>query len=337
MKTVTPFTDEQVRNLINIRQQYEVWRDAGRDLAAMPYNLRIKEVSGIAYLYELIDRSGNMKSLGRLDEEKRTAFDSYKAAKEATKARLEDSRVMLAERARIYRSLHLPMIDPEAGKILREADRRRLLGSHLMVVGTNAMPAYHIEANGRIRDVPEETLDFDLAWTAEPPADEAASVWMMLKAVDGTYTVNSERAFQARNAKAYEVEILAAPSRMEGMFRKDQPRPVALPEQEWLLLGRQVDHVVIARDNSPARIVAPDPRYFALHKLWMAEKDGRNPLKRPKDEKQGMLLLDAVAQAMPHYPMNNAFVSGLPDELLPHFHRWKAQWQGEAGTDTAWT
>ena len=105
MKTVTPFTDEQVRNLINIRQQYEVWRDAGRDLAAMPYNLRIKEVSGIAYLYELIDRSGNMKSLGRLDEEKRTAFDSYKAAKEATKARLEDSRVMLAERARIYRSL----------------------------------------------------------------------------------------------------------------------------------------------------------------------------------------------------------------------------------------
>src|SRR3546814_7382256 len=72
------------------------------------------------------------------------------------------------------------------------------------------------------------------------------------------------------------------------MFRKDQPKPIPLPEQEWLLLGRQVDHVVIARDNAPARIVAPDPRYFALHKLWMAEKAGRNPLKRPKDEKQGM-------------------------------------------------
>lgn len=329
MKAVTPFSDEQARNLINIRQQYEVWRDGERALAEMPYNLRIKEVSGNAYLYELTDREGNMKSLGRLDEEKQAQFDAYKSNKEEVKARIEASRTMLAERARIYRSLHLPMLDPEAGKILREADRRRLLGSHLMVVGTNAMPAYHIEAGGMIRDVPEETLDFDLAWTAEPPADEISSIWMMLKAVDRTYTINTERQFQARNAKAYEVEILAAPSTVDGIFRKDQPKPIPLPEQEWLLLGQQVDHVVIARDNGPARIIAPDPRFFALHKLWMAEKAGRNPLKRPKDEKQGMLLLDAVAEAMPHYPMDEAFISKLPPALLPHFDRWKTQWKGE--------
>lgn len=334
MRTVTPFTDEQTRNLINIRQQYEVWRDADRALAEMPYNLRIKEVSGIAYLYELTDREGNMKSLGRLDDEKQARFDSYKATKEETKARLASSREMLAERARIYRSLGLPMLDPEAGKILREADRRRLLGSHLMVVGTNAMPAYHIEANGRIRDVPEETLDFDLAWTAAPPAEETNALWLMLKAVDRTYTVNTERTFQARNAKAYEVEILAAPSTWPGMSRKDQPRPVPLPEQEWLLLGRPVDHVVIARDNAPARIVAPDPRYFALHKLWMAQKDSRDPLKRPKDEKQGLLLLDAVAEAMPHYRLDEVFVGDLPEALRPHFDRWRAQWNGE--TVSAW-
>lgn len=329
MATVTPFSDEQARNLINIHQQYEVWRDAERALAEMPYNLRIKEVSGFAYLYELTDREGNMKSLGRLDEKKQAQFDAYKNNKENLKARIDTCRKALAERTRIYRSLHLPMLDPEAGKILREADRRQLLGSHLMVVGTNAMPAYHIEAGGTIRAVPEETLDFDLAWTAEPPADEISSIWMMLKAVDRTYTVNTERPFQARNAKAYEVEILAAPSMIDGMFRKDQPKPIPLPEQEWLLLGRQVDHVVVARDNAPARIVAPDPRYFALHKLWMAEKPGRNPLKQPKDEKQGMLLLDAVAEAMPHYPMDDAFVSNLPSELHRHFARWKAQWTGE--------
>ncbi len=108
----------------------------------------------------------------------------------------------------------------------------------------------------------------------------------------------------------------------------------SLPEQEWLLLGRQVDHVVIARDNAPARIVAPDPPYFALHKLWMAEKEGRNPLKRSKDEKQGLLLLDAVAEAMPHYRLDDDFVAGLPDALRPHFDRWRAQWRGE--TAAAW-
>ena len=35
---------------------------------------------------------------------------------------------------------------------------------------------------------------------------------------------------------------------------------VLMTEQEWLLLGRPVDHVIGCRDGSPARIIAPDPR-----------------------------------------------------------------------------
>src|SRR3546814_3951594 len=96
----------------------------------------------------------------------------------------------------------------------------------------------------------------------------------------------------ARNARAYEVELLVAPSRAETLSDRDQPRPIPLEEQEWLLLGRPVDQVVGCRDGSPARIVAPDPRWFALHKLWMSEQAKRNPLKRPKDRKQGLALLE---------------------------------------------
>lgn len=125
----------------------------------------------------------------------------------------------------------------------------------------------------------------------------------MLRAVDATFTVNTERTFQARNAGAYEVEILVAPSRADAMARTDRPRPVPLPEQEWLLHGKPVSRVVACRDGSPARIVAPDPRWFALQKLWMADKPQRNALKRPKDRRQGLLLLGAIADAMPHYPL----------------------------------
>src|SRR3546814_3935157 len=78
----------------------------------------------------------------------------------------------------------------------------------------------------------------------------------MLKTVDPTFTINSERDFQARNARAYEVELLVAPSRAETLSDRDQPRPIPLEEQEWLLLGRPVDQVVGCRDGSPARIVA---------------------------------------------------------------------------------
>jgi hypothetical protein len=134
--------------------------------------------------------------------------------------------------------------------------------------------------------------------------------------------MNTEREFQARNAKAYEVELLIAPSRAATLARRDKPRPIPLPEQEWLLLGRPVDQIVACRDGTAARVVAPDPRWFALQKLWMSAQPKRNPLKRTKDRKQGTALLNAIDEAMPHYPLDAGFVASLPDELLPYWSSW---------------
>lgn len=94
-----------------------------------------------------------------------------------------------------------------------------------------------------------------------------------------------------------------------------------------------MDQVIGCRDGSPARIVAPDPRWFALHKLWMAAQAKRNPLKRPKDRKQGLALLDAVAEAMPHYPMDASFEAELPDELALHYKEWREQSAGTVSAD----
>ena len=317
-----PFSDEQARTLVNLAQQYEVWMAADRKLAALPYDLRRKEIKGRDYLYEIHDRGGNGRSLGPWSEALAERFEAYRAEKADAKTRRDASAGKLAETCRLYRALRLPLIAAEAGSILREADRRGLLGKELMLVGTNAMPAYAIEAGGFI-DAPLETQDLDFVWSAvEPPEHER--LWPMLKAVDPTFAVNTERPFQARNAAAYEVEILPAPSRMETLAHKDRPRPVPMPEQEWLLKGRPVDHIVVARDGAPARIVAPDPRWFALQKLWLSEKPARNPLKRGKDAKQGRELLDAVYREMPHYPLAAAFKRALPQELAPVMTAWEA-------------
>ena len=321
MAVIQPFSAEQERALINMRQRYDVWIEAERELYAKPYDLRRKKVGDYEYLYEIFDRSGNGKSLGAWDDDKQSQLEEYKAAKAALKERRDGARDALGESSRIARALRLPMLSADAGPILREADRRSLLGSHLLVVGTNAMAAYAIEAAGTFRDVPDETEDFDLAWTADEP-EGGTQLWDMLKAVDPTFTINTEREFQARNAKAYEVELLVAPSRVETLAGKDRPRPVPLPEQEWLLPGRRVDQVVPCRDGSPARIVAPDPRWFALHKLWLGAQAKRNPLKRRKDTVQGAALLDAVAEAMPHYSLGHEFVESLPHELVPYWEEW---------------
>lgn len=322
-----PFSDEQARALVNLEQRYQVWIEAEQALFALPYDLRKKDVAGRSYLYEINDRGGNGRSLGLWSPENEAKFAEYHRQKAGAKERRDATRPILEEAGRLCRALRVPMLANDAGPILREADRRRMLGSDLMVVGTNAMPAYAIEAGGFIREAPDGTQDFDMAWSRSAAGEVGGeqTIWPLLKAVDRTFTVNMERTFQARNAKAYEVEILVAPSRAGTWFRPDRPIPVPLPEQEWLLMGRPVDRVVICRDASPARLVAPDPRWFALHKLWISRQAKRDALKRPKDLKQGMALLDAVRAQMSQYPLDDAFEGALPDDLVEPYTTWTAQ------------
>ncbi len=323
------FTDEQRRTLLNLAQYHSALMDAEREMRQLAGGpLHWKTVSGKDYLYQILDSRGNARSLGP----RSTATEQRHAAWHAARVRRNGAKAPLAEVGRLYRALRLGTVSAEAAAILREADSRGLLGTSLMVVGTNAMPAYEIEAQSRIGSGLDETQDCDLAWIAPLElSGDTHAVWDMLKAVDVTYTINTERPFQARNARAYEVELLVAPSRALSLGRKDKPVPVPLIEQEWLLQGVMVDHVVCARDGSSCRIVAPDPRWFALQKLWLSEQKKRNPLKRPKDKKQGDRLLDAIADTMPHYPLDAAFAGALPPELSPYFAQWRAR-QKEASS-----
>jgi len=325
MSHVQAFTDEQARVLVNLEQHYQVWIESERILAALPYDLRRKEVSGRSYLYEIHDRGGNGKSLGPWSDDNEGRFTAYHERKASAQARREASAPVLAETARLARALRVPMLASAAGQVLREADRRGLLDGRLRVIGTSALCAYALEASGFIRGAPDATEDFDMAWSAVTPETGGGVLWPMLKALDATFTVNAERTFQARNAKAYEIEFLVAPSRSATVSPLDQPIPLALPEQEWLLPGRTVDRVVVCRDGAPARIVAPDPRWFALQKLWMSRQAKRNPLKRGKDLKQGLALLDAVRTAMPHYPLDRTFATALPTELAEIFDDWSTR------------
>lgn len=72
---------------------------------------------------------------------------------------------------------------------------------------------------------------------------------------------------------------------------------------------------------SPARIVAPDPRWFALHKAWLSLQDKRSALKRPKDARQAAIVWQAIRQLMPQYPIDAQFSAAVSDELHDAHHR----------------
>lgn len=311
--------DEGLRLLANLEQHYAVWLEAARIL--LPGRLTWKSVSNHEYLYRIVNGKGDGRSLGPRSAATEALFEAAQRAKQVVNTVWPT----LQQEGAIYRTLRLPRISTEAAKLLREFDLHGLMGTSLLVVGTNALAAYEIEARTRFVAAAgvDSTQDFDLTWVSTEPRQTVLSavgaaprtLIDVMKRVDSTYTINTERTFQVRNAAGYEVELLM-PKSLEGTLPKSEPlSPVGLPEQDWLLPGRRVEHVVCGFDGVPARLVVPDPRWFALHKLWLADKPSRNPLKKPKDAKQGALLLSTLLERMPHYPMDDGFRAALPVEL----------------------
>ncbi len=316
------------------------------------------EAAQYEYLYRMTDAGKGLgDSLGRLTPEL-TAMASRQRELKAGAFNEESERLTHLENlCRQYRALRLGqnvrmgVIASEAAAILRLMDVYGYLGHRYMVVGASAMATYEIEANARFAMDVEATEDFDMTWTsgkldlqagapalgwnaaraAGVPADDPLaqhlneaprSLRELLKRLDATYTKNTERTFQLRNRAGYEVEVLLAKSIAHEYPKSEQLSPIPLEEQDWLLLGQQVSHVVVARDSSAARMIAPDPRYFALHKLWLSEKPTRLATKRPKDFNQGNLVLDAVHDFMPQFPLTDDFRDNLPKPLKKYFAAW---------------
>lgn len=318
------FNDEQLRNSENLAMAYDAWLDNERVWREHVHRLKWKTVNGSDYLYRIVDRDGRGPSLGPKSPELEQHFDQYMAKRDASKTARKRLSDRVQQVSRLCRALRLPAVDSMVGRLLREADLGRLLGDVLAVVGTNAMVAYAYAARRLLPSELQSTADFDIAWTSPKEAfavsgQSARPIMDLLKAVDGTFTVNTERTFQARNADAFEVELLAAPSVTETLARSEPLRPVGnLQEQEWLLLGTPIREIVRTSDADAAAIVAPDPRWFALHKRWLATKPERNRKKVDKDAAQGTLLWSMAKEGLfPLSPVDADFIAALPDALRP--------------------
>ena len=228
----------------------------------------------------------------------------------------------------------------QQGRLLRELDRHGLLGYDVLVVGTNAFAAYEMVCGARFPVGNEATEDFDLAWCRDtkvslaaiaPPAPHQAagsraSLMSVLKRIDSSYAINKRKPYQAVNDAGYEVELLAAPS-THPLPNNEAFEPMAtLVEQEWLLRGTPVRCVVTTNKPAPCPLYTPDPRWMAVHKLWLSLKPERNPAKKGKDARQGNVLLDATRYFLKEsYPMDLDFVLELPPELRDHFAAWAQQ------------
>jgi hypothetical protein len=324
------FSDEANRVAANLAQRHDAWIGALRRSDELPSTMFFARKGDYEYL-TVKRRSGDPGTTeGKRDPQAEARLAQYKRERTEADLAVKQTEAVLTEIIRQYRALRLPLAMPRPARILRELDRRELLGTDLMLVGSNAFAAYEIEAGCRFGRNLYETEDFDLAWcrgskvALADVSQRGVRLLQALRAIDPSFRMNKRVPYQALDSTGYAVELLVAPSMFRRFPRDDEFSPLAaFPEQEWLLQGRAVRHVVADRENRTCPIFAPDPRWMALHKLWLARKPERSATKRPKDLAQGNVLLDAVRDRMAiAYPLDIDFVLSLPAELRELFDEW---------------
>ncbi len=329
----TRYSNESQRIIANLEQAYAAWVDTRRELEALPVSLYWVEKGGVEYLSIKRHSRDNGTTLGRRGTDTNRQYDAFVEERQQLKARLASLDAQLAERVGLYRRLRLPALPDRQAEILRRLDIEGMLGTDVMVVGTNAFAAYELACGARFPAGNEETEDFDLAWCRDTQAslavmnrtsrDSTRTLFAVLKSIDASYRINKRRPYQAVNDEGYEVELLAAPSTHPLPPAEVFDPMASLIEQEWLLQGSPVSHVVATVRGRACPLYVPDPRWMALHKLWLADKPERKASKREKDRRQGEVLLDAAHHFLPHsHPVDLGFVLQLPEELRHHFDAW---------------
>jgi hypothetical protein len=314
-------SDEQLRGLVNAGQLYETWKEIMVQLSNLPGGMYWRVINSKEYLYQYATGPAGQqtKSLGPRTPQAEDAYRDFREKKEALQQRRAGVEARIKELAPAWRALRLPAIDRTAGRILRALDQANLVGTSVLVIGTYALKAYEVESASNFSagmDATED-LDFTLCWSeGNIDPDVPRRLLLTLKQADPTFIVSTNSAKTVINKDGYKVDLLTHKAAAKRFSSARPWKPAALEGQEWLLLGKPVNVVLIDFGGWPVHISAPDPRYFALHKLWLGKRPGRPAAKRVKDERQGKALAEAIKGYMDHYPFNDEFAANLPAPLL---------------------
>jgi hypothetical protein len=84
---------------------------------------------------------------------------------------------------------------------------------------------------------------------------------------------------------------------------------------DWLADAPRKTQIVIGENGFPVRFVVPDPRVFALHKIWLSLQPTRDPMKRNRDFRQGEAVAVLVMEYL-HLSFDDAALNELPAASL---------------------
>lgn len=318
-------TTEQRRIAIDTAQLYEHLIELQAERQTLNGGLYWKRVSGHDYLVRVIDRTGGNRSLGPRSPETEEAYREFTETKRDLDLRIKSINEQIARQAKFCVAASVNRVPRLAADIVRSLDASGLLGSHLIILGSHAMYAYEMAAGVQLKAGLLQTEDLDTLLNTKSEIELAGSTRSagllgILQDVDKTFKPQRKRSFRAVNAKGFMVDLIRAPIDSGGLaltsigsgldLVADQLRGL-----EWLTALPLMTQIVIADNGFPVRFVVPEPRVFALHKLWVSLQPTRDPIKRKRDLHQAEAVVQ-LALAYFNLRFDDAAIKSLPSDLI---------------------
>ena len=333
--------NDQRREYVNTQQRFMVWQEADERRMATRGSMVWQTKNGTDYLMRsYYEKSGRRKqtSLGPRSDQTEKLKADFEQGRETAKARFASIDMVLQRQAAINRAVRLGRVPLTSARIIRSLDNAGILGAGLSVVGTNAIYAYEAVAGVVVDSGITTTGDIDLLFDSRQKmrllaSEDIAEQSLMdvLLGADKTFA-RTRQSYRARNEDGYLVDLIK-PMR-NPPWRKDRDKlneaqidDLTASEIEglvWLENAPPFEAVTIDERGFPLRIVAADPRVWAIHKHWVAKRKDRDPVKKLRDAEQAKVVAAMVAQYFPHLPVEMSELRMLPravvEDALPLFH-----------------
>lgn len=326
--------NDQRREMVNSRQRFEAFQAALKRSESYRGSMVFSATGGTDYLLKSYydPKSGlrRQKSLGPRTAETEALKEAFEHGRAEAAEDLKAARAAIERQAGINRALGLGRLPDLGARILRALDAASVMGRGLRVAGTNALFAYEAAAGVRFPVGVTSTEDIDLLFDARARIDFLAeeevserSLIALLRRVDRSFE-RLPTDFRARNRDGYLVDLIRPirnpPWREErtalSPVASDELQAVGIDGLVWLESAPEFAAMAIDQRGYPVRLVAPDPRAFAVHKLWLSGRVDREAERRARDRAQAEAVAALVTAHMPHLPFEVAALQSFPRDVV---------------------
>jgi hypothetical protein len=325
---LTELTPGQRQTHRTAAEIYRAYLQARTQSRTFKGGMHWKKIRGRDYLYRYRDRLGHGESLGPRSEHTEGLFALFTRERREATARFRRERLRLKEQARFCRAALINQVPRATARIWRRLEEHPA-GGNLLVIGTAALYAYASGAGvflGPPALLAASHRRLTLAAAGEISWEE---LLRLLCRVDRSFAPLPGVECRAGNREGFQVTLLKTGGKGPGLQKTitvpgaREPLPPTAGDLHFLMASPKFSQVVIGKDGGPATMQVPDPRAFALNKLWLSQQEDREETRRSRDRSQALAVAALVLRYLPQYDFFSTELDMFPQDLTPDAAEWE--------------